>query len=117
MRVRRFDANGDVAFGEGFNNYARDSPEAVSIAILTRLELRLGEWMLDTTDGTDWAGKILGKYTAPTRNAEIRRRILQTPNVTEISSFSSDTNAATRAFRVACAVTTAFGSTKITETF
>ena len=92
MRYRKLDAAGDMVLGGGQAAFYRNQPEAVAQAVKTRLAMRLGEWFLDTSAGTPWNTKILGKFTIPTRDATIRARILGTTGVTSIDAYSSHFN-------------------------
>lgn len=108
MRVRALDANGDMTFGQSATNFLINSPAAVAQCINTRLGLIKGEWFLDTAEGTDWGGKILGRQPKAGYDAEIRRVILGTPGVTQITAYSSDlTN---RALAVNATVLTAYSA-------
>lgn len=115
MRYRAL-AAGDMTFGAGGRNYLTDSPKAVAQAVETRLWLLRGEWFLDTADGTDWAGKVLGKGTLRLADIEIRRRILETPNVSGITAYSSTFNGETRALSIAATISTLFGAADIKVT-
>ncbi|WP_424543308.1 hypothetical protein [Serratia marcescens] len=77
MRYRKEDKNGDYSFGRGEGDFFINTPEAVGMAVISRLQLRKGEWFLDTTAGTDWT-QILGKYTSGLYDIVIRERILGT---------------------------------------
>jgi hypothetical protein len=77
MRYRMLDANGDMTFGSGQSNFYRDVPEAPAQAIDTRLGLILGEFFVDVAEGTDYVGKVLGKYTKESADLTIRERILR----------------------------------------
>lgn len=114
MRYRQLTASGDMTFGASANNYLVNSPACVAQAVLTRLRLLLGEWFLDTTDGTDYQGKVLGFGTAFTRDAEIQGRILGTPGVTSIASYSSALVG--RALSVNATINTQYGTTNIEVT-
>lgn len=114
MRYRKTDAAGDMVFGHGGSDYWQDVPEAVGAAVLSRLYLFLGEWFLDTADGTAWKTKVLGKYTGDTRDQVIRARILGTTGVSGIDSYSSDLDRQTRRFTVAATISTIYGQTTIT---
>lgn len=114
MRVRKLDANGDMQFGRGQTDFYRDQPEAPAQCVQTRLALRTGEWFLDTTAGTPWDTKILGKYTASTRDQVLRARIMKTQGVTGIASYSSTFDPETRKFSVSATINTAYGATTIT---
>jgi len=89
MRYRALTSDGDYSFGQGRENFLIDSPEAVAQAIKTRLLLMRGEWFLDTTAGTPYATEILGVGTASTRDLAVKRVILQTPGVKQITNYSS----------------------------
>jgi len=116
MRYRKTDAAGDMTFGGGGRDFWHDVPEAPAQAALSRLYLFLGEWFLDTSDGTAWKTRVLGKYTADTRDPEIRARVLDTPGVTAIDAYESDLSRGDRRFAVAMTLTTAYGRTSIAST-
>lgn len=115
MRYRKLDENNDYSFGNGNFDFLIDSPECVAQAVQTRLLLLTGEWFLDTSDGTPYAESILGKSNQITRDAAIRARILETPNVTSIVEYFSEVSAA-RELSVTARINTAFGQTTITAT-
>ncbi|MFA9439390.1 hypothetical protein ACDA63_07115 [Uliginosibacterium sp. sgz301328] len=115
MRYRRLDANGDYTFGTG-GDFLRDSPETVAQAVRTRLDLWRGEWFVDTSDGTPWQTEVLGKNTAATYEAAIKRRIVGTEGVTQLVDFSSSYDGDTRRLTVTATIDTAYGQTTITET-
>ena len=111
MTVRKLDADGDIATsGQQFVS----NKEEVAQTIKTRLMLFLGEYFRDTSDGTDWFGKILGKGRGlQTAEAAIRRRIAQSPGVLTINQFSADFDLTTRSLSVTCGVVTPYGQTNI----
>lgn len=112
MRYRKLDANGDYTLGS--NAFHVNSPDAVAQAVKTRLALWLGEWFIDTTDGTPWNEQILGKRL-PTKNpdAAIKQRILGTQGVTEITSYSSTFDGNTRKLSVTAEINTIYGATTV----
>lgn len=114
MRYRKLDSSGDMTFGRSASNFWRDVPEAPAQAVKTRLLLRLGEWFLDTSDGTPYDTKILGKHTSGTRDAAIRERIMGTEGVTSLEAYSSTFDPDTRAFTVSATVTTDYGTITVT---
>ncbi|WHL27754.1 hypothetical protein QJS63_26220 [Pseudomonas juntendi] len=63
MTVRKLDANGDLAMGQEklLTGY---SAEEVAQNVRTRLKFFLGEWFLNTADGTDWFGVCWAKGPA-----------------------------------------------------
>lgn len=112
MRYRALDENGDYRFGRS-NQFLIDSPEAVAQAILTRLKLYTGEWFLDKSEGTDYAGAIWGFGTQGTRDFELQDRILETPGVRTITAYQSTFDSRTREFTVLGQVDTLYGVTEI----
>lgn len=92
MRVRKLDADSDMQFGSGATGYYLNSPSGVGQCVVTRLKLIKGEWFLDVTAGTDY-GKIVGRNSQATYDAEIKRVILGTQGVTSIVSYSSSLSA------------------------
>jgi len=115
MRYRKLDAAGDYTLGSG-QDWHVSTPEAVAQAVRTRLALWAGEWFADTDDGTPWATEVLGKYTAETRDAVIKDRILGTPNVTGIETFTSTFDGNTRRLQIAATINTAFGAATVETT-
>ncbi|WGS52665.1 hypothetical protein LFL96_31260 [Paraburkholderia sp. D15] len=111
MRYRALDANGDYSWGQGPANFLVDSPEAVAQLVLTRLNLKTGEWFLDTTEGTPYDSAILGAGTASTRDLAIQQRILDTQGVTGITDYASAVSPVNRAFVVAATIDTIYGET------
>jgi len=109
MRYRLLDAQGDYSFGHGQSDFLINTPETVAQAVKTRMLLWLGEWFLDTRDGTDWNNSVLGKYTEATRDAVIRERILDTPGVNSIITYNSNFDGNTRRFSVTVAIDTIYG--------
>lgn len=114
MRVRAQDANGDMTFGQGAANFLANSPAAVAQLVATRLRLNVGEWFLDTTEGTPWTTEILGVRTQATRDSAIKRRILATAGVSAIDNYSS--TVVGRRLTVSATLTTIYGATPFTAT-
>ena len=114
MRYRKLDAAGDYTFGHSQANFYVNQVEAVAQAVLTRLKLWSGEWFIDTSDGTPWGSEVLGKYTMGTYDTVLKERILATPGVVQLQSYSSTFNAQTRALTVRATITTAYGVTQVT---
>jgi len=86
MRTRPLSPLGDYTLGQPW--YVNDL-QAVEQSIGTRLKLWLGEWFMDQSDGTPYLTEILGERYNKTPDAAIKRRILVTPGVTQILSYSS----------------------------
>lgn len=115
MRNRQMDAADDYAGFSGSTRFLVDSPAAVAQAVLTRMRLYTGEWFLDTEEGLD-KSLILGYGTAGTRDVAIQQRILGTPGVQAIDSYSSNVDSA-RGFTVACLLTTIYGEVALEASF
>lgn len=113
MRYRKLTPNGDMTFGNQQADFWRDVPEAPGQAALTRLRLWVGEWFLDNTEGTPYQGAILGANKAETLEPAIRRRILGTQGVTEITSFSVNRDPDTRVVTINAAVDTEYGEATV----
>jgi len=114
MRYRKLDALGDYTLGSGRDFYI-DEPNVVAQAVLTRLRLWLEEWFLDTTDGTPYKEEVLGKWNGRNPGAAIQSRILGTPGVTGITSFSTLFDGDSRKLTVNASVDTVFGPITIAE--
>jgi hypothetical protein len=110
LRVRKLDENGDRVFGHSQGDFLVNSPEGVAQCVLTRLKLYVGDWFLNTSDGTPWYTRVFGKRTESVRDAVIKARILGTPGVTGIVSYSSQVSRDLRHFSVQCQVLTAYDS-------
>ncbi len=109
MRVRKMDANGDMVFGQGQAAFWANVADGVGQIVGTRLGLWLGQWYLNTADGTPWATKVLGKYTGNTRDVVIQARILSTPGVTQLDSYASQLNRDSRIWSVQANGKTVYG--------
>jgi len=109
MTVRRLDENCDIVtsgviFTSGIDEVAQ--------TVKTRLRLYYGEYFRDITQGTPWFDVILGKgYPLATKEAVLRNIISQTPNVTALTSFSTDYDINTRQYTVTAGVLTPYGQT------
>lgn len=117
MRYRKLDENDDYSFGHGNNDFYINEPMAVAQAALTRLQLFLGSWFLDTSDGTPWDTEILGTNTGGTRDLAIQERVLGTPNVSEITGYYSSVDKGTREFDAQMSLDTAYGPTTTVTSF
>jgi len=109
MKYRAMDAKDDYTFGSA-SQWLADSPATVAQAVETRLRLAAKEWFLDSKEGLDWS-KILGFGTASTRDSEIKKRILGTPGVNSIVSYSSSTSG--RSFSVTAVIDTIYGQATV----
>lgn len=113
MRYRKLDKSGDMIFGNQQADFYRDQPEAVAQAVLTRLRLWVGEWFIDTTEGTPYQQAMLGAHKTKTIEPAIRARILGTQDVTSIEELSLTIDPDSRRASIAAVINTAFGSTQL----
>lgn len=114
MIYRKLDANGDYVLGQNANGMLSDK-EAVAQAILTRLKLLKSEWWEDQEDGLPLWQEILGKRNVEKANQEIKKRILETPKVKQITSFEAGLNNETRQYVFSAVVITEYGLITLSE--
>ncbi|MNK60458.1 hypothetical protein D3C87_795920 [compost metagenome] len=113
MRNRAMDAEDDYVFGPG-SRFLVNSPQAVAQAVLTRMRLWTNEWFLNEREGLD-VPRILGNRTALTRDWAVQRRILGTPGVKAILSYTSTVEVNGRSFRVSANIDTIYGQVTLDE--
>lgn len=102
-----FDDNGQVAFVTGRAYTAQ--------RIKTRLQLFLGEWAYDTSQGVPWFEVVFAKPAdIVTIESVIKNTILETPNVISLLSYSDRLDRNTREYFVTFSVDTTDGT--ITDT-
>lgn len=114
MKYRKLSPTGDYSFGGGNLNFYIDVPAAVGQAALTRLKLWLGEWSLDTTQGTPYLDGILGKHSKSDADQTIQTQVLGTENLTGIRKYESIQDTVKRSLSVEVSIDTAFGPTAVT---
>jgi len=103
----------DPQRGQGLNNFLTDAA-AVAQILATRIKFLKGESFENTADGTPLFQSILTKSTTmPAVALILRQRILGTPFVTAISSFTINYVPGGRAFSFSATVQTAFGAVAI----
>lgn len=111
MRYRKLSPSGDYVFGHQQQDFYINSPDAVRQAVQTRLELSLGAWWLDVTDGTPHLTRVLGTGTAASRDPTIQARILLTTGVTSLDAYASHMEG--RDFTVQATVNTVYGQAAV----
>ena len=87
MAFRNLDGNGDWTFGKGANNYLRGN-EAVGLDIRTRILSWVNDCFFDLPAGIDWINRLGLLGQADLLEADIRRIITATDNVTAINDFN-----------------------------
>ncbi|HGJ5883964.1 hypothetical protein [Arsenophonus sp.] len=115
MRYRRETNNSDYSFGQGDNTFLTNTPDAVALAIKTRLSLWQGQWFLDSEEGTPWLQSVLGKPYLDAYGMTIKQRILDTQGVTTLSDFNVNQNSTTRKLTITATVKTQYGETSFTH--
>jgi hypothetical protein len=113
MRYRKQDSDGDILFGNQQNDFDRDTPETVGHSVLTRLTLWVGEWFLDTDEGTPYEQAMLGTGKQESIEPAIRERILETEGVLGIEDFELIGDAQTRKIQINLTINTIYGDIPI----
>lgn len=113
MRYRKLDAAGDYVMGHGAADLWTDDAQGVAQAVKTRLMLFSGEWFLDVEEGTPWMTKVLGKHRREDFDPLIRRRILETRGVRELTAYESAWDAETRQLTISATITTVYGQATV----
>lgn len=113
MRYRKLDDAGDYSFGLGQSDFMVNNPEAVGQAVLTRLNLWVGEWFANIDDGTGWSTDVLGKGTSSLYEMMLRNRVLGTPGVKSILDFQSSLNPDERRLTIQITIDTIYGQTTV----
>lgn len=111
MTVRQLDANGDMSI---LQDHFLTGYSAAEVAqnVVTRLKFFLGEWFLNTTNGTDWFGGVLGKGSPlASRESIIRRRILLTPGCAGMTAFAVNSDPRTRELTITASIVSQSGDT------
>lgn len=112
MIVRAIDALGDWEFGKGKNDY-KSGRDATAQMIKTRLQSFLADCFFDLADGIDWFN-LLGSKNQLALNLAISATILETENVTKITSLTTSLSVS-RVFSLVYKVDTIYGPVVATE--
>jgi hypothetical protein len=114
LRVRKMDpVTGDYVLTGHREDYLVNSASAVGQIVMTRLRLWQGEFHLDTSEGTPYLTSLGQRGQRVNMDALIRDRILSTPGVTAIDSYSSTLDSGTRVLSVAATIQTLYGATTV----
>ncbi|AVY95744.1 hypothetical protein DAI18_18110 [Microvirgula aerodenitrificans] len=108
MRVRRVDADNDWTFGQGRASYAGTS-ESVAQRVRTRLLSFMMDWFLDLDHGLPWLGDMERPADLTQVERDIKRQILKTEGVAEITSFEMEQDTATRKLRIVTTLRDVYG--------
>lgn len=91
MRFRNLDKDGDWTFGKGLNNYA-SGDDAIGLNIRTRILSWLNDCFFAMNEGIDWVNRLGSKDQRVLLDQDLRRTIMQSDDVTELTSFDSVVN-------------------------
>lgn len=116
MIIRKQDSTGDMVFGHSVLDFYSDQVEAVAQLVDTRLNLFLGEWFLDTSEGVDYFGGMERPFNQSGFDLMLRMVILQTPGVVQINSLVVALNRDTREITVDGEIDTEYGAAYINST-
>lgn len=94
-------------------DFYKDQPEAVGQAAETRLRLWLGEWFLDTEEGTPYMQGVFGKHSQTEADNTIQQRVLGTQGLTDLTNYLSLVNPDTRGMSVTMDIDTIYGPTPV----
>jgi hypothetical protein len=103
---------GDLDISDNALHNTEEGLDSIAQRLRIRLRLFFREWVLDRSAGTKWFELVLvknvDKYIA---DQEVRRVVLETPQIREIKSWESSINSSTREYDVVATVTTTLGDT------
>lgn len=99
MQVRRLDHNHDWTFGNGINSYCTQS-EAVAQMVKTRLWSFANDWFLDLEHGLPWLEKMGKAVNLQALELRIKRQVLETQGVKELTAYQSQFDAESRSLTV-----------------
>lgn len=98
MIFRQLNDQGDWTFGKGANNFAR-LQNAVALNVRTRILSWFRDCFFAEQDGIAWGTRLdISTDQRTLLEADLRRIISQTPDVTAINSFDSFLDRETRRF-------------------
>ena len=109
MIFRDLDSDGDWAFGNGRNSYARND-RAIQLNVRTALMTFLREIFWQTDFGVDWWNLNGGKNPAAQAGIILQTRtvIINAEGVVRINSVDATMNARTRALALSYSIDTTF---------
>ena len=73
--------------------------------VQVRLKTLLGSWFLDTTQGIDWIDLLSRRNTRAEIDSIVKKTIIETQYISEITSFSGEINNFTRKYAISFTVT------------
>ncbi len=116
IKYRRLSPTGDYSFGYGNSDFLYDL-EAVAQAVKTRLDLFLGSFWRDLTDGLPMPQQIWGSSGSEAHLAVvgniIKDRIAGTKDVSEVLAYTYSYNRETRVYSFQARIQTIYSDTPV----
>lgn len=109
MRIRALDANGDITFGQGQQNYLTGQA-AIGLNIRTRLLSFLNNAFWAMGAGIDWFTFLGGGNTSAQIQIAVTAIIAQSFGVVSVNNVSVSVNAITRSVSISYNVVTIYTS-------
>lgn len=109
MRIRALDANGDITFGQGLQNYLTNQT-AIGFNIKTRLLSFLNNCFWAMGAGIDWFTFLGGGNTATQIQLAVTAVIAQSFGVVSVNNVSVSVNPKTRSVSLSYNVVTIYTS-------
>lgn len=88
MIFRALDSDNDWKFGRGKSDFLKEN-SAIGLNIKTRIKSWVNDCFFDMTAGIDWSNRIGSKDQKSLLDADLKRIIITSENVTSLLSFSS----------------------------
>jgi hypothetical protein len=109
MISHALNSDNDIFMQSGQVVTTQDGAEVVQ-HVRTRLQFFKGEWLLDTDAGTPWYQEIFERpANVGLVEARLKARILQTPGVDSLTSFTLNLDKVTRTLSISFEARTTYG--------
>jgi hypothetical protein len=103
---------GDLDVTDNALRVSEEGSESIAQRLKIRLRFFFTEWVLDRSKGTKWFEIVLKKGVDKfAADSEIRRVVLETPEIKTIENWTSNINSRTREYDVRFDVKTTEGET------
>jgi hypothetical protein len=103
---------GDLDVSDNSLYVTNEGLESIAQRLRIRLRFFFREWVLDRSVGTKWFELVLRKDVDKfLADQEVRRVVLETPQIKIIDQWDSSVNASTREYDVTATVRTTLGQT------
>lgn len=111
---RNLTPEGDWTFGHGKGDYVSQNA-AIGLDIRTRILSWLNDCFFDMGAGVDWINRLGSKNQKTLLEADLRRIILTTENVTGILEFDTSLNLDNRGFTANYSVSTIYSKSFVDQ--